>query len=321
MKINLKEQKILSALQLNGSLTIKEISEFTGYTTYLVGKTIIKYKQLNLIKPYILINKFLLGYQKFGVYLKAYGLGRNELKAAFAQLSSEDSVVSVIETTGVYNYFVSFAAKSVSDFLVALEKGLGMLKGFTFEKDIAIRVDLTLFRRKYLAADMEFGNQLLRYKISDRLIKIDDIDEKILNFLRSKGHPNFKNIAEATKIPLSTVFDKIKSLENNKIIVGYPYLIDPNKLGFYSYDLFIKKTGFNDKIDKQIFQFCKRELYVVGLTKTLGSWDYEVRVEVPEAAYLLTLEQDLYELFKGELKILPPLKIERELVYMRLPNI
>ncbi|AHC51389.1 AsnC family transcriptional regulator [Sulfolobus acidocaldarius SUSAZ] len=62
-------------------------------------------------------------------------------------------------------------------------------------------------------------------------IKLDDIDETILNILRYNAKKSLKELSDELGIPISTVRYRIKRLEDSQIIRGYVAVVDRLNLG------------------------------------------------------------------------------------------
>jgi DNA-binding Lrp family transcriptional regulator len=61
---------------------------------------------------------------------------------------------------------------------------------------------------------------------------LDKKDQLILNVLKNKSNLSVKQISKLTKIPATTVYNRIKNLENEKIIKSYGINLDFDKLGY-----------------------------------------------------------------------------------------
>jgi len=59
----------------------------------------------------------------------------------------------------------------------------------------------------------------------------DEKDKLIIEALRKNARLSTKQIAKKTNIPITTVFNRIKSLESKGIIKGYTCILDRKKLG------------------------------------------------------------------------------------------
>ena len=62
-------------------------------------------------------------------------------------------------------------------------------------------------------------------------MKIDDIDKKILNLLQQDAKMSHKAIAEHLEISTTPVYERIKKMERNGIIMSYVALVNPEALG------------------------------------------------------------------------------------------
>jgi DNA-binding Lrp family transcriptional regulator len=62
--------------------------------------------------------------------------------------------------------------------------------------------------------------------------KIDDIDMRIISLLQEDSRLSFNKIAHKLGISVGTALNRVKSLEDKKVIKGYTLIVDPNKVGY-----------------------------------------------------------------------------------------
>ena len=60
---------------------------------------------------------------------------------------------------------------------------------------------------------------------------LDDIDIQILDILQSKGRTRRNELAEEVGLSLPSVSERLRKLEEAKIITGYSAIVSPRKLG------------------------------------------------------------------------------------------
>jgi Lrp/AsnC family transcriptional regulator, leucine-responsive regulatory protein len=60
---------------------------------------------------------------------------------------------------------------------------------------------------------------------------IDDIDRKIISLLQIDAHLSNADLAESVGLTASSVFERVKKLEQKGTITGYVATVDPVKLG------------------------------------------------------------------------------------------
>ena len=66
---------------------------------------------------------------------------------------------------------------------------------------------------------------------NDKFNILDEIDRKIISILKSNARESASNIAEAINLSVPATSDRIKKLEDSKIIKGYYAEIDSRKIG------------------------------------------------------------------------------------------
>lgn len=67
---------------------------------------------------------------------------------------------------------------------------------------------------------------------SKPLKKVDNIDLQIINLLQENSRLSSYKIANKLSVTVSTVYNRIKSLEKRRILNDYTVLVDPDKLGY-----------------------------------------------------------------------------------------
>tara|TARA_B100002052_G_C15414946_1_gene390152 strand:- start:53 stop:517 length:465 start_codon:yes stop_codon:yes gene_type:complete len=66
---------------------------------------------------------------------------------------------------------------------------------------------------------------------NSNFIILDEIDKKIINILKINARESASNIAESINLSIPATSDRIKKLEDSKIIKGYYAEIDSRKIG------------------------------------------------------------------------------------------
>jgi len=65
----------------------------------------------------------------------------------------------------------------------------------------------------------------------DYLFNMDDKDRRIIECLREHGRWSVQKIAKQTRIPITTVYHRMKRLEKEKVIQRYSVQLDYTKIG------------------------------------------------------------------------------------------
>jgi Lrp/AsnC family leucine-responsive transcriptional regulator len=83
---------------------------------------------------------------------------------------------------------------------------------------------------------MEYGSGMLT----------DDKDQQILRKLQEDITKSYKIIAEELDIPVTTVYNRVKKMEENGVIIGYKPILDPAKLGYPTTSFLLITLRFKD---------------------------------------------------------------------------
>jgi len=63
------------------------------------------------------------------------------------------------------------------------------------------------------------------------MIKLDELDKKILALLQSNSNITIREISGLLKLSTTPIFKRIKRLEKEGVILGYQAVLNPEKLG------------------------------------------------------------------------------------------
>ena len=100
---------------------------------------------------------------------------------------------------------------------------------------------------------------------------IKENDLKIISLLRRNSREKITSISRKTKIPVSTVYDRIKA-NNGKIIKKNVSLIDFSKLGYSIRMHLLLRTSQRDKIEN----FSLKNQNVNSVFRIDGDYDYSL---------------------------------------------
>jgi len=147
--------------------------------------------------------------------------------------------------------------------------------------------------------------------------KLDDKDLEILNLLQKNCKMTAKEIAQTIDSPVTTVFAKIKRMEEIGVIKGYNAVLDANKLskGTTAFILASVSYGLKEgaqqsqrKIAKEIAKFPEvQEAHIIT-----GDWDILIKVKEKEVAAIGKFVIDKLRLVEGIEKTLTCMVFDTE---------
>jgi DNA-binding Lrp family transcriptional regulator len=110
---------------------------------------------------------------------------------------------------------------------------------------------------------------------------IDDIDKAILNALQSDGKLTMKELAAQLNMSTTPIFERVKRLERDGLIVGYRAIVDPQKVDYPQIiycsislkDLSPEAQSYFDQVVCNLTQV--QEVHLIA-----GDYDYLIKMVV-----------------------------------------
>ncbi|MBI2662786.1 Lrp/AsnC family transcriptional regulator [Candidatus Woesearchaeota archaeon] len=125
----------------------------------------------------------------------------------------------------------------------------------------------------------KFIGQIKEYRYSsEKEIKLDLIDRKILYLIEINARFSPTAISKILLISRETISYRIKKMEELNLLHGYVTLFDHKKLGFNNYRIYLKfKNIFNDKeIIEELFKLSE----ITTIVTCSGSYDLQFVISV-----------------------------------------
>jgi DNA-binding Lrp family transcriptional regulator len=98
-----------------------------------------------------------------------------------------------------------------------------------------------------------------------------ELDDKILEKLNENARKNYREIARELNISLTTVANKIKRMEDEKVIESYIPLINQEKIGYDLTAIINVKISHGKLIEVQ--ERISKDKHVSGIYDITGEWD------------------------------------------------
>jgi DNA-binding Lrp family transcriptional regulator len=103
------------------------------------------------------------------------------------------------------------------------------------------------------------------------MIRMDKLDNNIIKSLNENGRKSLRTISKELKVSLSTVANRIKKLEEEKIIEGYIPLINKEKAGFDLTAVINLKITHGKLMETQ--KRISKEKHISAMYDITGEWD------------------------------------------------
>ncbi len=106
-------------------------------------------------------------------------------------------------------------------------------------------------------------------------IRLDLRDKKILQLLAQNSRLSFSSIAREVKLSRDAVKYRIDRMVENKVIQGFRTIVNVNKLGYFSYHVFLELHHTREN-ERKLVEFFIGNDNINAVLKYSGKWDFEV---------------------------------------------
>ncbi len=316
-KLTDQERRIIACIQAKPEAPLTEISRSTRCRLHTVRYCHGRFLDEGLIRTVPFIDFGLLGFTEYAIFFTLTSLKNSARERLLRYLIDSPYVAIVDELGGEYQYMFSMYCKQIGEvvqFLDELSRSFGSIFN---EKCISIRVMLREYGAKYLGV-RQFKPRVLSWAGSGGSAAIDDTDYGILKELTLNPAGARRDVAQSVGVALSTVDYRVRRLSEQGVIKGFSCRVAARALGLYVFRLLVSIKGLTSALRRALSAYCQEHMNVRILIECIGSWDYELIVEVQTPEEISTLSRGLYENFGdyiGKVSILPSLQILKAQTY------
>lgn len=301
-KIDVKDRKILYHLDLNSRQSLKTIG-----SKVRLSKTVVQYRIDRLVKTgiiknfYTSIDFYKLGYINLGIYIN-YQYYTPEIEKEIIQyFVNSKHAWFIANIQGKFDVIVLFSVSNMNQFFSFWKKTLTKYRFYFQSALISFFTKTHYLPISYLLEEQD-TTQRLEHELIDggTKVAIDDTDRAILEHISLNSRKPIIEIAEKLKISSTTIANRIKKLENIKVINGYRINIDYLKLGLQLFNVQFNLRNY-DKIN-HILSYVKRNPYLISASEVIDSCDLSLNYHIKNFNEIHFIIKDIYNKFPNDIK-------------------
>jgi len=251
-----------------------------------------------LSKPYAVFDYSSFGLIMFKVYFKGAYIKEKDMTQMVTELEDNPYIVSIYELTGEFDLVLVFASPNPSRFNKEFKRLRAKIPALN-DYRIVLNVVTHRYPRHYLlesthisALDTEIilGGDKEKDMLSSK-------EMLVIKCLVANPLARFTKIAEKTGLNVKTVKSIMNGLKKRKILKGFKYVMDTNKLGVHQWRLFLNLHNLSAERETELMKYFLKTSEVVQTNKTVGDWDVEVEIESPEKSTIRRIISEIKEEF------------------------
>ena len=295
IKLDLKDRKILFQLDLNARQSNTRIAHKVGLSKDVVNYRIKKLEEQKIIKGYYSpINFYKIGYLGIRVYLKLVNTTPAKENEIIDYIVNDDKTFYAMKIDGPFDIGFGTWVKDIYEFESFYSTFKKEFKKYIGKDQISLFTKVTHFHRAYIL-DKQSDETVPECIGGKETEKIDNIDIALLKLIAKNSRISAVDMATKLKIPLTTIAFRIKKLEQKKIIEGYRFIFDFEKLGYeyYKVDIVLDETSRLN----QFITYAHAHPNIVYIDQTIGASDFEFDLEVRNKKEFLKIIEELRQRF------------------------
>lgn len=297
------DRKILFELDQNSRLSFSDIAR-----TLKIPHDTVRYR-IHSLEDRNIINKFhtavdtsKLGFLMYEMFIKLITSSEKTIQKLLNFLIQKPFVTWITRVEGSYDIGIAFRISNPALLSAFVDELLENYSELIIKKTLQVNISCDFLGRDYLLSDLQLGKKITKKSLTPHYSsgatypsKLDQVD---LFILKKLGQSSRYSAAEISRylsshqisLTSESVTSRIRRLEEDKIINGYTIALNHNRMGQVHYKVFLYLNQVSRLSVQEFLNSCRMEKYVTYLVKSLGEWDYELDIEVPDvAAYRKTM--------------------------------
>lgn len=236
----------------------------------------------------------------FRVYFKGGYISEKDRANIIKKLSENPYVMSICELSGEFDLAIEITSPNPSRFNKELQKIVNNIPTLNNYK-VILNLVTHLYPRIYLIKKSDLLSTARPDMVvgGDRTIELfDNHQMDIMGSLLFHPKIRMTQLAKEAQINVKTASLVLKRLKEGKMVKGFKYVLNTNKLGILKHRLFLKLHNLSQEAENKLMEHIMNTKEIIQVNKTVGDWDMEVDIESPDKIKIRYIIIQMREEFK-----------------------
>lgn len=269
------DHRLLFELDKNSRLPETSLAKLIGRSKESVRYRIAQLKDKGIIQGFTTwIDPTKLGYSSAKIYLTL--ANKPQQKKEFIQYVKKDKRLFWLGIAeGAWNAGLTFFVKSNQEFFELKNELFSKFKELILDSHTAVLVNVNMCDKTFLyPAETKW---LTIFGTPETLV-LDETEKKVLQELFLNSRISLVEIARKHDTTIDIVRNRIKRLEEKKIISRYTTKIDFNFLGYEFYKTFLYFHNLTKADELKLMEYTRKNPNIIHLIKQISPWDIELEI-------------------------------------------
>ncbi|HJX50243.1 MAG TPA: Lrp/AsnC family transcriptional regulator [Candidatus Nanoarchaeia archaeon] len=320
VKITKYDLKLLAELEEDSRQTLSQIAKKLNTSQQVISYKIKSLEKNKIIGGYYtIINLTKLGYTSYRTMIRLSNINEQKYKEIIDYLIKNTNVLWLVDCGGRWDLLVNFMAKNIIQYDILIKEFKNKFPKQIQNYDVLTTIEVVYFGRDYFIKKRE----IKQHPYFGREFKSTNLDQtnlKILNLISENARMNAVEISQKINTSPNTVISRIKEMKKHGVIQGFKPLIHLENTNYSGYKSLIKFQNITEEKEKEVIDFLKINIHVVGMIKLVGLWDFEIEFEVENKEQMLEFTRNLRDKFKEVIKEFEVIPLFHEYRYNFFPK-
>ncbi|MBT7902972.1 Lrp/AsnC family transcriptional regulator [Candidatus Woesearchaeota archaeon] len=286
-KIN---QKIIQELDKNPKVPLTKLSKKLRISQQVADYRIKRMIESGQIKKFgTIINLNSLKQEHYRIFFTFSNKYSN--KEIFSYLKKQKGIYWTARVGGRYDLLIVlfvFNFQIHDSFIDALNtKFPGLIKEYSSNYG----TDYFLYKHKYFNKD----DVIIHYSCNDQRIDVDKLDLEIIKEIKDNCRMSSVELGKKYAVSYKTILNRIKSLEQKKIILGYRLFLESPKLK--SFTVLFSFQNYSRSEEKSLINYIAQIPTITQAIKLYGQWGLNLQIKANNNEELQNILIDLKNKF------------------------
>ncbi len=298
MQLNKKDTKIIKELDNNPKIATSKIAKKVHLSQQVVDYRIKKLQETGIIKHFgTIVNTSKLGLQQYRVLFTLGDVTEVEKEKILSYLKQHSLIYWAAIIGSKWDLFVVVNVKDYQDFENFLDDIFQKFPKQVKDYNALYVLRHEFYNHHYLYQSQKKIEPTILDLSTSNLIQIDDLEQNILQQIKLSCRTPLLELGKKNKVSYKTVQNRIKKLEDNKVIEGYRLFLKSSDLDFKAYMLFISFNNYGRDVEKKIFSFAREHPNITQAIKLFGQWSLQFHLRVNSYEDLQEIVVELRNLY------------------------
>ncbi len=273
IKLDKIDGRMLFELDRNARIPETKLAKIVGRSKESIRYRMRKLQEEGIIHGFtIWIDPTRLGYHSAKIYLTL--ANKPQEKQKFIEYIKKDKRLFWLGIAeGAWNAGLTFFVKSNLEFFDLKNDLFSRFKDLILESHTAALVNVNIHDKTFL-----YPSEGKWHVLFDHLenYQLEEIEKDILRELFLNARINIVDIARKHHSTVDIIRNRMKRLEERRIIFRYTLRLDFNKLGYEFYKTFLYFRNLAKPDEQRLMEYARKSRKIIHLVKQISPWDIEL---------------------------------------------